>query len=457
MAGSILETFYILFEAKTDKVEEGAKAGEKAAKGLEDQIKKTDQAADKLGSGFLGMAKSAAGALAAIASVGLVTAGVMNAAKQAGELHDFSEAIGANIEDVDAWGAAVAQAGGSSEGFRDSLSTLSASMAQMDTTGKSRVLPFFKELGINMLDAEGKARPVMDLLPELAQAFEGLSKQEALGMGRKLGLDQGTIMLLQQGRKGVEDLVKAQKELGVISKKDGEIADAFGDQMDDLSRASRGLWMELASAVLPAVTALAGSLTSLLGWVRENKGFITALAVVVGSVFVPAMLSAAAATLAATWPLIAIIAVIGAVASAIALLVEDIYQWVTGGESAIGQFMEWLAPLDKLKMALEAVHSAFQKVGGWIGRKIYAGVEMAKEGLEAGQEFFAGAGSNPIAAQTSNSISNSANSRSTAIQTGPITVQTAATSADGVADGLGGALLDQLRQTASNYDDGVAY
>lgn len=455
MAGSILETFYILFEAKAEKVKEGAKEGERAAEDLEKQVKKTDDAADKLGAGFLGMTRSAVGALAAIASVGALTAGVLNAQQQAADLHDFSQAINANIEDVDAWGAAVKQAGGSAEGFRDSLSTLAASMAQVDTTGKSRVLPFFKELGIDMLDAEGKARPVMDLLPELASAFERVGKQQALGIGRKLGLDQGTIMLLQQGRMRVDDLVRAQRELGVVTARDGEIADAYGDQMDDLARASRGAFLELATVGLPVLTSLASGLTSLVGLVRENSTFIGSLAAVVAAAYVPAMLSAAAATLAATWPMLVAIATVAAVGAALALLVDDIYNFVTGGESLIGQFLDWLAPMEKVKTTIDNLRRSFGALFGKREVRVYGkGVD---ESLANGKDFLGTAGSTPIAAQTSNSISNSSRTRSTAIMTGPITVQTAATSPEGVAQGLGGALLDQLRQTSSNFDDGVAY
>jgi len=455
VAGSILETFYILFEAKAEKVKEGAKEGERAAEDLEKQVKKTDDAADKLGAGFLGMTRSAVGALAAIASVGAITANVFSVAQQIDDLSDFSDSIGANITEVDAWGAAAKTSGGSAEAFQGSLLSLSTSLAQVDTTGKSRILPFLQELGINMHDAEGNIRPVMDLMPELADAFGKLSKQQSLGMGRKLGLDQGTINLLQQGRIGVDELVKAQKELGLITDEDVVRSKKLGTQVDDLSRVQRGLWLDIGSVAIPVISELLGGLQWVIEVVRENKTFILSLAAVVMAAYVPAMLSAAAATLAATWPMLFAIATVAAVGAALALLVDDIYNFVTGGESLIGQFLDWLAPMEKVKTTIDNLRRSFGALFGKREVKVYGkGVD---ESLANGKDFLGTAGSTPIAAQTSNSISNSSRTRSTAIMTGPITVQTAATSPEGVAQGLGGALLDQLRQTSSNFDDGVAY
>jgi hypothetical protein len=67
------------------------------------------------------------------------------------------------------------------------------------------------------------------------------------------------------------------------------------------------------------------------------------------------------------------------------------------------------------------------------------------------------AGSSPISTQTSNSISNASrvSTRSTSVSTGPITVNTQATDAEGVAGALGTTLGAQMRQATSTFDDGV--
>src|SRR5690606_15620348 len=65
-----------------------------------------------------------------------------------------------------------------------------------------------------------------------------------------------------------------------------------------------------------------------------------AIAAVVAAVYLPAMISAAAATLAATWPIIAIGAAIVAAAAAFALIYDDIMNFIDGNDSLIGQLFE---------------------------------------------------------------------------------------------------------------------
>ena len=79
------------------------------------------------------------------------------------------------------------------------------------------------------------------------------------------------------------------------------------------------------------------------------------------------------------------------------------------------------------------------------------------EALGAGKKALDVAGKSAIGAQTSNSIANSNKSinKTTTVQTGPITIQTQATDAQGVAGALGSNLNDQMRQASSSFDDGV--
>jgi hypothetical protein len=66
------------------------------------------------------------------------------------------------------------------------------------------------------------------------------------------------------------------------------------------------------------------------------------------------------------------------------------------------------------------------------------------------------ASSVPIAAQSSAAISNSRTSnKTTSVQIGEVKVQTQATDAAGISKSIGGAMQSQMRQAASNFDDGV--
>ena len=54
---SILETFFILFDSDAEGVKKGADEAERATSGLEETIKKTDDASTKLGDNFSDIVK----------------------------------------------------------------------------------------------------------------------------------------------------------------------------------------------------------------------------------------------------------------------------------------------------------------------------------------------------------------------------------------------------------------
>ncbi|MGJ0509062.1 MAG: hypothetical protein ACR652_18465 [Methylocystis sp.] len=543
---SVLETFLILFESNADDVDKGTQKAEKSSKSLEEALRQVDGQTDKVGDGFLKMASSLGGAIGAALSVAGITAAVMSAADNADALGEFSDKLGLNIEEVNAWGDAVQVNGGTAEGFRGSLESLIDGMVTFATKGTSRVSPFFDELGIKMVDAEGKARDVMEVLPELADAFEGLSKQESAGLGRKLGLDQGTIMLLQQGRRAVDEQIAKQKELGTVTKEAAEIAGKFNDEYDNTAKVFRSLFTIVGSSVLPALTAILGGVQRFGGFLAKNSDFVVGLLIALGSAVLiyalPPFVSLAVAVVTAFAPFLLMGAVIAGVSIAFALLYDDIMNFIDGNDSLIGQILTQFPMIgdviqgvigyvkalwDAVSWVFESIVSVLQiSIEGWrvlfgviadgfsgfvsgssvvqtmlatlaenfqsfkdivggvwdgltskvqgfinlirnvitlisgVAGKITGVLDGVKANLGIGeaQAAIAESGSTAINNTSSNAISNSSKSvnKTTSVQTGPITVQTQATDAEGIAGAIGSSMGQQMRQAASTIDDGVA-
>lgn len=337
----VMDSFFIMFEADASGLNDGLDEAKKKTNTLEDNLKKADKAGDNLGKSFANLLATAGGALAATLSFGAMAAGIKQSADYADRLGEVADMIGVNIEALDAWGRATQMAGGSAEGFQSSLSNLSSDFAMISTKGTSRTLPFFKELGISLKDAQGKMRGVMDVLPELADKFEKMSKQESLGMGRKLGLDEGTIMLLQRGRREVDDMLKKQKELGVITKEQAEIAGEFNDSLDLMGMAFRGLFLSVGQSVLPAFKWVTDNITKLVGFFRKHSDFMTGLFIALGvaimTFLVPPLITAGAAAIAAFSPFLIMGAIVGALSVAFALLYDDVMNFISGNDSMIGE------------------------------------------------------------------------------------------------------------------------
>lgn len=365
MAG-VLDTFLYLFEADAEGLNDGIKKADKGAKHLEKQIKDVDSISMNLGKGFAQMAASAVGAMAAAVSLGALVSGVFQAADAADALNDLSGATGESVENLDAWGAAVKSSGGTAEGFQGSLKSLNASLTQVDVTGRSKLLPFFEELGIK---ADG-SKTAMEMLPELADAFEKVGKTKALGIGQKMGLDQGTIMLLQQGRRSVEELIARQKELSTITQEDAEVAGSFNDAIDDTQRAFRGIFTSVGTTILPILTRVMVVFQDIAIWARKHSTFVTgfmiALAAAIVGIAAPAVWSLATAVFAATWPFLLIGAAIAAVITIFALLYDEIMNFMEGNDSMIGRLLEQYPALGKAIKLIGDYFKMMWDVASWV-------------------------------------------------------------------------------------------
>lgn len=340
---SILETFVILFESNAEDVEKGNDSAKRSADRLQSALANVDDRSKTVGDNFLRMASTLGGAIGSVIALTGVTSAVLAAANNADALGEFSERLELNIEDVNAWGDAVQVNGGTAEGFRASVDNLIDGLVTFATKGTSRVAPFFKELGIQMVDANGKARNVMDILPELADAFEGLSKQESAGLGRKLGLDQGTIMLLQRGRREVDAQIKQQKELGTVTKEAAEIAGKFNDEADNTAKVFRSIFTAVGTTVLPVFTAILTGVGKVGGFLAKHSDFIVGLMIALGAAItiyaLPPLITMAVAVVTAFAPFLLMGAIIAGLAVAFALLYDDIMNFIDGNDSLIGQIL----------------------------------------------------------------------------------------------------------------------
>lgn len=556
---SILDTFYLLFKSDAKELDKGLEESRKKAKDTTEAIKKTDEAAYKLGQRLGSTLREIAGAVAGVFAVRALVGSFMDATAAADTLNESAQRLGVNIETLSAWGDLTKKNGGSAEAFIGSVQSLNSALSMIEVTGKSRVAPFFKELGIDLDSAAYKGKTATELLLPLADAFEGLDKQKSVAMGQKLGLDMGTILTLQQGRREVEALLARERELGVVTKAQGEAADEFGDQMDDTRHALRSMWLEISTAVLPVLTWFAKRAEEVFTFFRENKQLIVGVFIGIGAAIayfaIPPLISMAVAAFAAVAPFLLIAAAVAAVIAVFALLYDDIVNFAQGNDSLIGQFLEkypqvrailegigdvfgWLAQtvrdVTQIIMAswvavfsaigtiaagifsfwtdrLSVVGEVFRAVGTlvsgiityWIdlisqfigkfggivgiaktiGGAISGALGVAKgalgiggpatggprlergatgaygvgavPGLAEGRAQLGGISASPMGTQSSG-VTNRTSSNTVNQNIGAVNVQTQATDAAGISKSIGDTMGAQLRQAASNYDDGVA-
>lgn len=313
-------------------------------KGIDEADKKTESFASKL-------TKKGTAAAAAFFSFGAIIAQVKSLAAEADAVGKVADRIGASAPDLYAWGNAAELSGGSVRGLFNSVEGLNKQLARIAVTGKSRILPFFEQLGVAVVDDSGKVRNVFDVLRDLAGAVEGMSKLESQGILSSLQLDEGTIGLLQGGRQALDDLIKRQKNLGYFTKEDTVIAAKFNDSITELSRSFRFVFLPILRFAAPALTQFALALTDVFAYMQKHGDILTmalyAIVAVVTGLLLPTLWSLFTAILAnpITWVIMLI--------AAFLLVLEDLWVYANGGKSAFEDLWKMLGTGDEVLAALQ--------------------------------------------------------------------------------------------------------
>ncbi|MDR1349684.1 MAG: hypothetical protein LBJ59_02675 [Zoogloeaceae bacterium] len=316
---SLLDTLTILFETNADavaedmdKVDDALKHSEKDAAKVDAQMLKMEKSANKLSGGLVKMARNMGGLMVGFMAFAAVRSLTEATREHNVELDKQAKSLRMNVETMQEWHGAFEQAGSSGETFD----------------------AFFKKLSEQTTDPIAK-------LGQLTDQFERMNEQGRNDLGKQLGLDAGAIALMSQGRRGIDELLKKQRELGVVTSEDIEIAKKYNETQRQNTALMASVKNSIASALMPAFNWILEKVNKIVKYFKEHKPFILAffagVAAIVTAVFLPAIVSAAAATWAFLGPWLLIGAAIFAVAAVVALLVDDIYNFLNGNDSLIGE------------------------------------------------------------------------------------------------------------------------
>lgn len=439
---SILETFYILFKGDNADVKQKAKETEHVAQNLQDALtgtfRKIDKESAKVGRSFMELAQAAATFIGASTAIYSVFHKTLSASNFAAELGTTARVLRVNVADLDAWGQAVTRAGGSAAGFQQSLKNLSQHFGASATTS-------------------------LKILPQLADVFQRLGSYRAQYYGKLLGLDEGTILLLQQGRREVEGVINRLKEIGAVTQKDVEIANKYKIANLELSLAFRGLYLSIAQTVIPILTKVYEKITPIIEYLRQHKDFVIGTFIGIG-VAAGIML---APFIIASLPILATVAALTLLVGVIALAYDDIKNYIEGHNSLIGLLSKrW----SNFKTLFTDIFKSIRKVLEWAFSPIYGAIAAAekllsmvpgfsgiKSNLENGQTLFDVINQTPVATAPANMFTQRSFNRNATINTGDLIVNTQATDAAGISKSLTTELNKHFWQTSNQMADGVAY
>jgi hypothetical protein len=300
---SPIETLFILLKADVSdlkkKFEEAQKETKKLQEGLKGVSKTNKATAESFGATLSSLGRF----IVASSAAAYVISGFRHSLDFGIQLNRTSKMLGINAEDLQAWGNAVELAGGDAKQFQSTLSSLAAKF------GASPAL-------------------ALKALPLYADLLSKLSPARAQQVGKQLGLDEGTILLLQQGRREIEDVIKRQKELGVVTFQDAELYGKFKLSLVETSQASERFFNQLARIALPALIDFEKFSAKAFDYITGHKDLIKGGLIAI-SIGVTALTGS---VIAANIPLALFAASLGLVA----LAYEDITHFAKDLPSLIG-------------------------------------------------------------------------------------------------------------------------
>ena len=346
--------------AETQLAESALREADATARRVGDSM---SQALKKPGEAMQGTAsvfselKSFLGQLVAPLSGAIAVAGMFsNFISQGTQLSALSSKLGRDVREIDAWGAAVEQAGGSAAAFQSTLASFDKGMREAAVSGGGGNLEMLYLLGIRATDAQGKLRSLTDILPDLAKRIEGMSNARSRTILEKMGFDDGTILLLQKGGKAVEDLMWDMRDFA-YTKRDADAADAFSGAIAGLGRAGQSVANVLFRALIPIIVRLSDAAKEFFRVLVQHEPFVL-------SFF--ALLTAASMKFLLAWAanpvVLAILAILAALGS-LALVIDDLYAYTQGGGSRWKDFWAQFGTGEEIAQKLSAAWEALKKIG----------------------------------------------------------------------------------------------
>ncbi|EMA4783452.1 hypothetical protein U3C50_003217 [Providencia rettgeri] len=367
---TLIDTLLVSLKLDGGDFKRDANDATKANKDLADSTKKATAESDKFAKSIDNGVKALAGLFGAI----LVSTGMQklidDTAKANDQLNFLSKNLGMSATAVKRWQGAAEMSGGSADGMAASLSGLSKSLWDMVTMGDTSVLPYFNALNVGVIKSNGELRNLDDILLDVSDSLSKMSRPQAYNFAKNMGFDDGTINMLLQGRREVEEYLALQKDIVVSSEQELEISRQLNKQNALVSRQWEGLKTLLANYLMPYALKFSETISGFLNYLNRNRDtavfVFKAIGAVIGVTLIPLALKAGAAFMGMFAPLFGGVGLLLLLGGAIAALYDDYDKWKKG-EKSLFDWSEWDASITFVLEKLKAFKEWFQDttIGKW--------------------------------------------------------------------------------------------
>ncbi|MFP1135730.1 phage tail tape measure protein [Acinetobacter baumannii] len=362
-------------------------------------------------------AKALNGALMALATGAVVA--VRQTASELDKLYFSSQRIGASVTNINAYGNAIAQLGGSADGAIGSLESLAEKIR--NSPGYEGQI---KSLGVSTRDANGQMRDRVEVMKDLSGVLAKMPAYQANAYANSLGIDQKTMLAMRDGKfiANMEKYQKIQKELGMnddLAKSGNEFMTEYRDLTMMTKTGFQVIVMQAGKALIPILRLLNQLIQAgIHAFSQLNPHIKEGLAIGLRFAMLALMFSAMAKSFGLLLKFIPAlktfigllklfrlaflaspIGIILALGAALALLYDDYKTWREGGKSLfdwskwtngidtiINKIKDFLDILNKVKdKTVEFVHKIIKDPAGAlkdVATEVQQGVENAKKAVQ---------------------------------------------------------------------------
>lgn len=235
----------------------------RSSKAIEASALSASQGVEKLGRQFLGLFA--------------LLAGAQGVKQFLSDLTTTDAALGRTAKNIDmsgkalsTWQGVATVAGGSAEGITGSMASLSNAMQVAALTGENKLSPVFRALGINLATTGGKARDIGAIMFDLNRAAQGMDPAKFSAMMGMIGIDPGTINLLEKSTADFRKLY-AEQQRYAAGASDIEAAQRRQTGWRQLSLTVISLGRTVATALTPIMVS---AMTAVQNWATANQEWL---------------------------------------------------------------------------------------------------------------------------------------------------------------------------------------
>ena len=276
------------------------------------------------------------------------------------------------------WGALAARNGSSAEAFNSTIQMLSSSITEWQTTGQTALFPFFRAMDINFTKAKQSGQFFLNILEQMAGWAEGKDRRVAHDLFKQMGIDEGTINVLLQGRKAIQDMLVEQQRLNPITERQTQLAADMTQAWKKLDESMKGVGNAIVEFLEPMLIKLAEIMTEVNVFLSHHAEVLKIVGGVLVALLSPALLRVIllfGRLIGFVLPISRLGLVISLVTGAIELLASNWKSFSDFGTSELKKLEDfWFGMWDKIANSGDVVKNAIRKATGFFGDVVQGAV-----------------------------------------------------------------------------------